>query len=141
MRTTYFRVEGGGSGTETSQNRIIVNPDGSVTINSGCSGQLCVSTNGSSHAYYYLTNKRPDGTVIVFEINGALHKQIMEAAIPQRPIPGVPGDPNAPKKVDPGKGEPSVSLELPKVWDRLIEQNSSKARVVTKEEFMNEFGK
>ncbi len=54
---TYFRVEGGGSGTKTSQNRIVANPNGSVTINSGCSGQLCVSTNGSSHASYYLTNK------------------------------------------------------------------------------------
>jgi len=33
------------------------------------------------------------------------------------------------------------NLNLPKVWDRLIEQNSSKARVLTKEEFTNEFGK
>lgn len=138
---TYFRVEGGGSGTKTSQNRINVNSDGSVKINSGCSGQLCVSTNGSNHASYYLSNKRPDGSVVVFEVDANLHKQIMESAIPQRPIPGVPRDPNAPKIVDPGKGEPSVSLELPKVWDKLIEQNSSKARVLTKEEFLNEFGK
>jgi filamentous hemagglutinin len=29
---TYFRVEGGGNGTQTSQNRINVNSDGSVTI-------------------------------------------------------------------------------------------------------------
>lgn len=77
----------------------------------------------------------------MFELDAALHKQIMDTAIPQRPIPGVPRDLNAPKIVDPGKGEPSVSLELPKVWDRLIEQNSSKARVIAKEEFMNEFGK
>ncbi|MEI7215203.1 hemagglutinin repeat-containing protein, partial [Pectobacterium versatile] len=138
---TYFRVEGGGSGTQTSQNRINVNTDGSVSINSGCSGQLCVSTNGANHAAYYLTNKRQDGSVVVFEVDVALHKQIMEAAVPQRPIPGVPKDPNAPKIVDPTKGQPSVSLELPKVWDRLIEQNSSKARVLTKEEFLNEFGK
>ncbi|MFP1749388.1 VENN motif pre-toxin domain-containing protein [Lonsdalea quercina] len=138
---TYFRVEGGGSGTQTSQNRINVNADGSVSINSGCSGQLCVSTNGSNHAAYYLTNKRQDGSVVVFEVDVALHKQIMEAAVPQRPIPGVPKDPNAPKIVDPTKGQPSISLELPKVWDRLIEQNSSKARVLTKEEFLNEFGK
>lgn len=138
---TYFRVEGGGSGTKTSQNRINVNSDGSVKINSGCSGQLCVSTNGSNHASYYLSNKRPDGSVVVFEVDANLHKQIMESAIPQRPIPGVPRAPNAPKIVDPGKGEPSVSLELPKVWDKLIEQNSSKARVLTKEEFLNEFGK
>ncbi|MFK8260761.1 DUF6862 domain-containing protein, partial [Erwinia sp. AnSW2-5] len=138
---TYFRVEGGGSGTKTSQNRISANADGSVTINSGCSGQLCVSTNGPNHASYYLTNKRADGSVVVFEVDAALHKQIMDAALPQKPIPGVPRDPNAPKIVDPNKGEPSVSLELPKVWDRLIEQNSSKARVLTKEAFMNEFGK
>ncbi|NYB29781.1 hemagglutinin repeat-containing protein [Pantoea agglomerans] len=138
---TYFRVEGGGSGTKTSQNRISANADGSVTINTGCSGQLCVSTNGPNHASYYLTNKRADGSVVVFEINAALHKKIMDAAVPQKPIPGIPRDPNAPKIVDPNKGEPSVSLELPKVWDRLIEQNSSKARILTKEEFMNEFGK
>lgn len=138
---TYFRVEGGGSGTKTSQNRISANADGSVTINTGCSGQLCVSTNGPNHASYYLTNKRADGSVVVFEVNAALHKKIMDAAVPQKPIPGIPRDPNAPKIVDPNKGEPSVSLELPKVWDRLIEQNSSKARILTKEEFMNEFGK
>ncbi|MDU4435943.1 MAG: hypothetical protein E7I42_24050 [Pluralibacter gergoviae] len=136
---TYFRVEGGGNGIQTSQNRISVNSDGSVTINSGCSGQLCVSTNGPNHAAYYLTNRRQDGSVVVFEIDAALNKQIMDAAVPQRPIPGVPKDPNAPKIVDPTKGQPSVSLELPKVWDRLIEQNSSKARVLTKEEFLNEF--
>lgn len=70
-----------------------------------------------------------------------LYIKIMDAAVPQKPIPGIPRDPNAPKIVDPNKGEPSVSLELPKVWDRLIEQNSSKARILTKEEFMNEFGK
>lgn len=65
----------------------------------------------------------------------------MDAAVSQKPIPGVPKDPNVPKIVDRNKGEPSVSLELPKVWNRLIEQNSSKARVLTKDEFMNEFGK
>lgn len=138
---TYFRVEGGGSGTQTSQNRINVNSDGSVTINSGCSGQLCVSTNGSNHAAYYLTNRRQDGTVVVFEVDAKLHKQIMDAAVPQKPVPGVPTDPNAPKVVDPTKGQPSVSLELPKVWDKLIEKNSSNARILTKEEFLNEFRK
>jgi len=138
---TYFRVEGGGSGKKTSQNRISVNEDGSVTINSGCSGQLCVSTNGPNHANYYLANKRADGNVVVFEVDAALHKEIMASAIQQKPIPNVPRDPNAPKIVDPGKGEPSVSLELPKVWDRLIEQSSSKARVLTSKEFVDEFGK
>jgi len=128
---TYFCVEG--SGIRTSQNRISVNAYGSVTINSGCSWQLCVSTNGPNHASYYLTNKRADGSVVVFEVDAALHEQIMDAAVQQRPMPGVPGDPNAPKIVDPNQGKPSISLELLKVWDRLIEQNSSKAHVLTKE--------
>jgi len=65
----------------------------------------------------------------------------MDTAVPKRPVPGVPKDPNAPKIVDPTKGQPSVSLELPKVWDKLIEKNSSNARVLTKEEFLHEFGK
>lgn len=138
---TYFRVEGGGSGTKTSQNRINVNSDGSVSINSGCSSQLCVSTNGPNHAVYYLTNNRPDGSVVMFEIDATLHKQIMGSLVPQKPIPGVPKNPNAPKIVDPGTGEPSISIELPKVWDKLIEQNSSKGLVLTEKEFLNEFGK
>lgn len=110
-------------------------------INSGCSGQLCISTNGSNHASYFLSNRRSDGTVVVFEIDAKLHNQLMKKAIPQRPLPDVPRDPNAPKIVDLGKGDPSISLELPKVWYRLIEQHSSKGRVLTKEEFFNEFGK
>lgn len=78
---------------------------------------------------------------MVFEVDASLHKEIMASAIQQKPMPNVPRDPNAPKIVDPGKGEPSISLELPKLWDRLIEQNSSKARVLTSREFVDEFGK
>ena len=33
---TYFRVEGGGLANKTSRNRISVNQDGSISINSGC---------------------------------------------------------------------------------------------------------
>lgn len=44
----------------------------------------------ADHASYFLTNKRPDGSVVVFEVDAGLHKQIMDSAIPQRPVPGVP---------------------------------------------------
>lgn len=138
---TYFRVEGGGLGTRTSQNRISVNSDGSIAINSGCQGQLCVSTQSSNHAMYYLTEKRPNGKVVVFEEDKTLHDEIMKLAIPQKPIPGIFRDPNAPKIVDDTKGSPSINLELPKVWDRLLEKHSSKGRVLTEEQFKNEFGK
>ena len=126
---------------KVSLNRISVNSDQTISINSGCSGQLCVSTNGPSHALYYLSEKRPDGKVVVFEIDKALHQKILSEAIPQKPIPGIARDPNAPKIVDESKGQPSINLELPKVWDRLLEEKSSKARVLTQKEFENEYRK
>ncbi|WP_237474930.1 MULTISPECIES: hemagglutinin repeat-containing protein [Xanthomonas] len=135
----YFRVEGGGTGTATSKNRITANSDGSISINPGCSGQLCVSVGTADHAVYYLSNKRPDGSVIVFEVDASLHGEIMNSAIPQRPIPGIPRDPKAPKIVDPNK--PGTALELPKVWESLLENGSRNARVYTHDEFLKEFGK
>lgn len=40
---------------------------------------------------------------MVFEVDVALHKKIIESAIPQRPIPGIPWDPSAPNIVDSDK--------------------------------------
>ncbi|WP_263300119.1 hemagglutinin repeat-containing protein, partial [Xanthomonas citri] len=134
----YFRVEGGGAGAATSKNRITANSDGSISINPGCSGQLCVSVGTADHAVYYLSNKRPDGSVVVFEVDASLHSEIMNSAIPQRPIPGVPRDPTAPKIVDPNK--PGTALELPKVWESLLESGSRNARVYSHDEFLKEFG-
>ncbi|ODS22572.1 hypothetical protein AB835_13445 [Candidatus Endobugula sertula] len=134
---TYFRVEGGGSGNATSQHRITANTDGSISINPGCSGQLCVSVGNSDHATYFLTNKRADGSVVVFEVDAKLHKEIMDSAVPQRPIPGVPRNPDAPQIVDPN--QPGTAIQLPKVWESLLENNSSNARVLTQDEFLKEF--
>ncbi|PBP75056.1 hypothetical protein CCL15_04560 [Pseudomonas syringae] len=134
---TYFRVEGGGSGTKTSQNRITANEDGTITINPGCAGQICVSVGNAEHAAYYLTNKRPDGSVVVFDVDAGLHKEIMDRVVPQRPVAGMTKDPDAPKRVD--KDQPGYSLELPKVWESLLEKNSSNARVYTQDEFFKEF--
>ena len=136
---TYFRVEGGDSGNATSQNRITTNADGSISIRPGCNGQLCVSVENADHATYFLTNNRPDGTVVVFEVDAKLHKEIMDSAIPQRPVPGIPRDPNAPQVVDPNK--PGTALQLPKIWESLLENNSSNARVLTHDEFLKEFKK
>nr|WP_232924766.1 hemagglutinin repeat-containing protein [Pseudomonas cichorii] len=136
---TYFRVEGGGSGTKTSQNRITANEDGTITINPGCTGQICVSVGNADHATYYLTNKRPDGSVVVFDIDAGLHKEIMSKVVPQRPVAGMTKDPDAPKRVD--KDQPGYSLELPKVWESLLEKSSSNARVYTQDEFLKEFKK
>lgn len=137
VEVPYFRVEGGGSGTAVSQHRITSNADGSITINSGCSGQLCVSVGNKDHATYFLTQKRPNGTVVVFDIDRATHNRIMEAAIPQRPIPGVPRDPNAPKIVDPN--QPGTAIELPKMWNSILEDGASNSRTLTSEQFLKDF--
>lgn len=134
---TYFRVEGGGSGTKTSQNRITANDDGTITINPGCKGQLCVSVGNADHATYYLTNRRPDGSVVVFDVDANTHKQIMDKLIDQHSVG--PRDRDAPKRVD--AGQPGFSLELPKVWETLLESNASNARVYTQDEFFKEFNK
>lgn len=88
---------------------------------------------------YYLTNKRPDGSVVVFEVDAELHEEIMGSAIPQHLPRGAPRDPSAPKIVD--DNQPGTALELPKVWEPLIENNSSNARVLSQDEFFKEFGK
>ena len=134
---TYFRVEGGGTGFKTSQNRITANDDGSITINPGCTGQLCVSVGNADHATYYLTNKRPDGSVVVFDIDAKTHKEIMDRVIPQHG--DGPRDRDAPKRVD--EGQPGYSLELPKIWESLLENSASNARVYTQDEFLKEFKK
>ena len=136
---TYFRVEGGGSGNKTSQHRITVNQDGSIKINPGCKGQLCVSTKGAEHAKYYLSEKRPGGKVVVFEVDAKLHEDIMKNLISQKPAPGTKNPPHAPKRVDETK--PGFSIELPQVWNVMLEKSSSKARIMTEDEFTKEFGK
>ncbi|GAD04137.1 hypothetical protein AALB_4217 [Agarivorans albus MKT 106] len=35
---------------------------------------------------------------------------------------------------------PGTALELPKVWESLLEQNASGARVLSQEDFLKEFG-
>ncbi len=134
---TYFRVESGGTGFKTSQNRITANDDGSITINPGCTGQLRVSVGNADHATYYLTNKRPDGSVVVFDIDAKTHKEIMDRVIPQHG--DGPRDRDAPKRVD--EGQPGYSLELPKIWESLLENSASNARVYTQDEFLKEFKK
>lgn len=67
----------------------------------------------ADHACCFLTNKRPDGSVVVFDIDAKLHKKIMSSVIPQPPVPGVPRDPSTPKIVN--QNQSGIALELLKV--------------------------
>lgn len=104
----------------SSKALITVFVDGAISINPGCLGRICVSIGSADHACYFLTNKHPDGSVVVFDIDAKLHKKIMSSAIPQRPVLGVPRDPSVPKIVDPNQS--GIALELPKVWELLLEK-------------------
>jgi hypothetical protein len=131
----YFRVQGGQGprAGQVSQERLSVNHDGTVSINPGCNGQLCVSVGGPEHAAYYLSNSRPDGTVIVFEVDLATHNIITEASVQQF------GNKGAGVKVT-DKSTPGLSLELDDFYADLVASGSSNGRVLTQQEFLDEFG-
>lgn len=129
----YFRVQGGGLGNATSRNALTVNADGSVSITPGCTGSICVSVSNSDHAAYYLSNKRPDGTVLVFAVDRATHNKIMDAAVDQF------GNRGAGVKIT-DKGTPGTSIELNQAYSELMLSGSSKGRVVNQKEFLDGFG-
>ena len=130
----YFRVQGGGNGTATSRNALMVNADGTVSITPACSGAICVSAGSADHAIYYITNKRSDGSVVVFGIDRTTHNQIMEAAVPQQGNRGA-----GVKIVDKTTSGSATSLELDKIYSSLMSSGSSNGRVLTQQEFLNEF--
>ncbi|ENN88485.1 filamentous hemagglutinin family outer membrane protein [Rhizobium freirei PRF 81] len=131
----YFRVQGGGSGTATSREALTVNADGSVTISPGCTGSICVSTGSADHAAYYLSQKRQDGNVVVFEVDRTTHNEIMKMAVPQAGNRGAPV-----QIVDPTTSGSAISLQLDQFYSDLMAKASSKGRVLTQQEFSNEFG-
>lgn len=126
----YFRVQGGGSGTATSRDALTVNADGSVTITPGCSGAICVSTGSADHAVYYISQRRPDGDVVVFEVDRATHNEIMQVAVPQAGNRGAPV-----QIVDPTTSGGAISLQLDQFYSDLMAKASSKGRVLTQQEF------
>jgi filamentous hemagglutinin len=61
----------------------------------------------------------------------------MDKVIPQRPVAGVTREPDVPKRLD--NGQPGYSLELPTMWESLLEKHLSNARVYTQDELLKEF--
>jgi hypothetical protein len=131
----YFRVQNGGSGTATSRDALTVNADGSLNITPGCTGAICVSAESSDHAVYYLSNRRPGGNVVVYEVDRVTHNQIMEVAVEQAGNSGAPV-----QIVDPTTSENAISLQLNQVYSALMINGASNSRVLTHQEFLREFG-
>lgn len=85
-----------------------------------------------------MSERRPGGQVVVFEIDTKVNNDIMKNLVPQKPAPGTKNHPNAPKLVDINK--PGFAIELPEVWNERLEKGSSKGRVMSQDEFFKEFG-
>lgn len=86
-----------------------------------------------------MSEKRPGGKVVVFEVDAKVHNDIMKNLVPQKPAPGTKNPPNSPKLVDENK--PGFAIELPKIWNEVLEKESSKGRVMSQDEFFKEFGR
>ncbi|WHO75883.1 hypothetical protein [Rhizobium sp. BT03] len=112
----------------------MVNADGSVSISPGCTGSICVSIDNSDHAAYSLSNKRSDGSVVVFEVDRVTHNKIMDDLVPQQ------GNSGAGVKLT-DTNTPGTSIELNRAYSELMVSGSSNGRVLTQSEFFNEFGR
>lgn len=92
-----------------------------------------MSVGNADHSVYYLSNKRPDGSVVVFEVDRATHNRIMESAVDQF------GNSGAGVKIT-DKGTPGTSIELNRAYSEIMTSGSSNGRMLTQREFLNEFG-
>ena len=124
----YYRVQGGGTGNQTSQFRIISNQDGSISIPNK-SADLNISAYDLEHARYFRDTARPGGEIVEFEVPKYLDDLIKENLVDQYGYTKNPLNQGgtAPKLVDPTT--PGTSYELPSSsWLEWLEEygNSSK---------------
>lgn len=120
---TYYRVQGGTG--KRSKMLITINQDGNVRIKNAT---LNISTGSRNHANYYLSEKRPGGVIVRFDVPRWLHNFIYWEGIPQH---GATSNPlnqggSAPKIVDPtkppGQAHEGVNFELPAIWAEWLEE-------------------
>jgi len=83
-----YRVQGGGAGFQTSQERIELFKNGDIGIADG--DELYISTGSMAHAIFYANGippyypaSRPGGQIISFEIPRWLDEQMKSESIPQ----------------------------------------------------------
>ncbi|MGT2973223.1 RHS repeat-associated core domain-containing protein, partial [Streptococcus azizii] len=126
---TYRRVQGGGKGTATSQPRINVNSDGTISI-SKHDKDLNISIDNGEHSAYYLQNKRPGGEIVEFEVPKWMDDFRKEYTVPQTAYKINPNNQGgmAPKVTD--ITTPGRSIEFPAPWVEWIEEYAVNARVV-----------
>jgi len=131
----YYRVQGGNSGSASSRELIIAEPDGSLTFTDK-DRELYISTDDMDHAIYFITGigvnfngdlitrnppNRINGTIIEFEVPKWLDNQMKGEAIPQHRATLNSLSNNSPQIVD--YTQPGHPFGIKKHWQTLIEQN------------------
>ena len=125
---TYRRVQGGHE-NNASQKRIIVNPDGSISIPNKKSN-LSISVDDGEHAKYFLNKRGYDANIVEINVPKWFDDFLQETAIPQvnykRNL--LNQGETAPKITDittPGK-----SFELPAPWIEWLEEYGTNAKEI-----------
>jgi hypothetical protein len=128
---TYRRVQGGEGTTpnQSSQPRIKVNEDGSISIQDKKS-DLNVSIDNGEHSKYFNEVKRGGtGEIVEFDVPKWFDDFLKENTVPQNNYTKNPLNQGgtAPKLVDPNM--PGNAFELPAPWAEWIEEYAKNARI------------
>ena len=126
---TYRRVQGG-TGNNTSRQRININPDDSITI-SKKNWNLSVSIDNGEHSSYFRNSVRGDANTytLEFDVPKWFDDFLQGNAIAQKNYRTNPLNlgKTAPKKVDPTM--PGKAYELPPPWVEWLEEYATNAKI------------
>lgn len=125
---TYRRVQGG-EGTKSSQPRIQVNEDGTITIPEKDTDLNISIDNGEHSTYFNNVRRGGNADIVEFDVPTWFDDFLKENTIPQRDYQTNPLNQGgtAPKLVDPTK--PGNSFEVPAPWVEWIEEYAKNARI------------
>ena len=123
----YRRVQGG-TGPKSSQVRIQVNDDGTISIPNK-KANLNISIDNGEHSDYFLNKRGEDAYIVEMEVPKWFDDFLQETAIPQKYYRTNPLNQGglAPKITD--TTTPGKSFELPDPWVEWLEENCIHATI------------
>lgn len=119
---TYRRVQGG-VGNKSSQQRVVIDSEGNVSITNH-NRNLNVSIDNGEHAQYYINNNRPGADIYEFDVPKWFDDMVNEYTVPQA---GAKGGCN-PKLTD--VTTPGKCVEFPEPWVEWIDEYSTNGRII-----------
>lgn len=125
---TYWRVQGG-DGSNRSQDRIVINPDGTIRVTNP-DKNLNISARTDEHASYFLDKRGSNAYIVEFEVPKWFDDFLNEYVIDQKDATTNPNNMGgmAPKRVDPNR--PGFAYELPPPWIEWLEEYALNAKIV-----------